>query len=883
MLSIGKMSQGQAAYYDDLARSEDYYLDGGEPPGKWFGSGAEEFKLSGTIESQPFLDLFAGELGGRKLVQNPDRRCPGWDLTFSAPKTVSVALSQADGKTANEIREAQQAAVEKALNYLEGECGITRRGKGGAITEDAKCVFATFEHGTSRAAQPHLHTHALLLNIAVRDDGTTGAIHSKKFYQHKMTGGAIYRAELAHQLEQRLGVATIREGFSFQVAGVDPLLAEYFSARRKEIEAKLAEFGASGAKASAAFALTTRTAKRHTSRASLVEQWKEVGREYEWSEDQLQEILGIATPQKPEIIQQLADLSALEAVEKLMEQKSYFTEKEAIRFAAEFSQGRGVGAEEAIEATRQHLKKETIVPLIKEDYRYFTTREHLELEKKMIRQVRELAEDPGLKVSEEDIRKGLETAKREGNPLTKEQEKALRHVLSEKGRISMVTGDAGTGKTTVLKPVAEALEAGGYEVRGLALAGKAAQGMEEGAGISSQTIASFLWSQERAGNEWNPELARTEFEAWVEEKRTTLPEEEAVNFNPVWTKNTEEKARIRFEEFRGKQELTDKTVLVIDEAAMVDTKSFAAIIEKVKEAGATLIGIGDGKQLQAITQGGAFIGMVDEIGDARLTEIFRQREESEKEAVSEMADGDVGKSLDHFAREGRLDISEDRTQAKGEMITCWGKKGIEDPAQNLMLAGTNLDVFELNQMAQAGRIEAGLVTGPSLKIGAHDFHRGDRIMFTKNHKGLGVKNGSFGIIGRINEQLGTLTVEVDGPGSARERTRSFSLDSYDNVTLGYAVTTHKAQGVTVENSFVLTDEEMTDREMSYVQVSRAKSKTSIFTTEEEAGLDLCELVRKMEYSRVKEMALTKEEGSQVVQPPPPPLSHMPDKQPTMEQ
>lgn len=872
MLSIGKMSQGQASYYDNLAKSEDYYLDGGEPPGKWFGKGADQLSLNGTIESEKFLDLFAGELEGKKLVQNPERRCPGHDLTFSAPKTVSVALSQADGKTAMAIREAQQAAVEKALTYLESECGITRRGKGGAITEEAKCVFSTFEHGTSRAEQPQLHTHALLLNIAVRNDGTTGAIHSKRFYQHKMTGGAIYRAELAHQLEQRLGVEIIRDGFSFQIAGVNLDLADHFSARRKEIEARLDEFGASGAKASAAFALTTRESKQYTSRAELVEQWKKVGREFGWSEEQLNEILGTATLQDPVVTRQLAELSATEAVEKLMEQKSYFTEKEAIRFAAEFSQGRGVGAEEVIEATRKYLKQESIVPLIKEDYRYFTTRDHLELEKKMIREVRELSETPGLKVSEDSIEKALETAKGEGTPLTAEQEKALRHVLRDEGRISMVTGDAGTGKTTVLKPVAEVLEAEGYEVRGLALAGKAAQGMEEGAGIKSGTIASFLWSQERAESEWNPELAKQEFEAWAVGKRKELSPEEAANFNPVWTKNTEEKARKRFEDFRGKQELTDKTVLIVDEAAMVDTKSFAGIIEKVREAGATLIGIGDGKQLQAITQGGAFSGMVDVIGDVRLTEIFRQRDEAEKEAVSEMADGEVAKSLDHFAREGRLDISEDRVQAKGEMITAWGEKGVDDPKENLMLAGTNLDVFELNQMAQANRMEAGLVSGDSLKVRAHELYRGDRVMFTKNHKGLAVKNGSFGTIQRVDEKLGTLTVEVDGKGEARERTRSFSIDAYDEVTLGYAVTTHKAQGATVENSFVLTDEEMTHREMSYVQVSRARGETTIFTTEEEAGVELRTLVRKMEEERLKELALKKEILPQPV----------PSKQPTME-
>jgi len=199
MLSIGKMGSGQESYYDNLA-TQDYYIDGGEPPGQWFGQGANHLRLTDQVNSEIFTDVFQGKLRGKTLVGAPPKgyeRAPGWDLTFSAPKSVSVIFSQADYEESKKVREAQQAAVEKALSYVEEKCGFTRRGKGGAFVENAKCVFSTFEHGTSRAEQPQLHTHALMINLCVREDGTTGTLKTEKLYDHKMAAGAIYRAELA--------------------------------------------------------------------------------------------------------------------------------------------------------------------------------------------------------------------------------------------------------------------------------------------------------------------------------------------------------------------------------------------------------------------------------------------------------------------------------------------------------------------------------------------------------------------------------------------------------------------------------------------------------------------------------------------------------------
>src|SRR5262245_27980884 len=200
MLSIAALSGGQGNYYLALAR-DDYYLKGGEPPGRWLGEGAKLLGLTGQVEGPALKQLLRGFSadGAVPLIQgagNSDHQ-PGWDLTFSCPKSVSVLWSQAEESERRVIQEAQAAAVREALDYLQDVAAFTRRGKGGHTQERTKLLVASFDHGTSRAQDPQLHTHCLILNVGVRADGTTGTILSEPFYRHKLAAGAMYRAELA--------------------------------------------------------------------------------------------------------------------------------------------------------------------------------------------------------------------------------------------------------------------------------------------------------------------------------------------------------------------------------------------------------------------------------------------------------------------------------------------------------------------------------------------------------------------------------------------------------------------------------------------------------------------------------------------------------------
>jgi len=860
MLSIGRMSMGQEGYYNKLAK-EDYYLEGGEPPGSWYGEAREDFELRGQVAAQDLTDLFSGSLRGKQLVKTGGKyqRCPGWDLTFSAPKSVSTVWSQADEKTAQLIQECQQMAVEKALSYVESECGITRRGHGGHQQEKVKCLFATFEHGTSRAQQPQLHTHSLMMNVGIREDGGTGAIHSTSLYQHKMAAGAIYRAELANLLGEKLGLETIREKNVFKVIGVSDGLCDHFSDRRKQIEEQLEKMGESGAVASAKLALKTRTNKQNAPRAELKKEWKEIGLKFGFTTQEVEKLAQREWRTEDDKRLQ-AKLAVQQGAEGLIESNSTFTEKDLVRFTAQAAQGKQIGADMVLEEVKEHLatSQEIIAIGAIDHVSHFTTKAHYELEKALIKKVETMVDSPALKISERAISQAIGNTE---NPLTEEQEKAVRHILEGEGKIAAVIGDAGTGKTTILKPTREALEKSGYQVRGAALAGKVAEGLKEGAGIDSQTIKSLVWTLDLIEQGWDEKTAEKEFYDWVKEERKNkgpqLGRKEL--FDPKWTQKQADKSYDRFCKFAQKNALTHKTVLVVDEAAMVDTRNFSSLVDHAEKAGAKLALVGDPKQLQAIQAGGAFTKIAEMVGGARLTEVFRQRDQEEKEAVEKMAAGDVREALTHHAEKGNLIISEDRRAAQSELVEAWAETGIKRPGESLILAGTNLDVVNINREAQERRIEAGAIGGRSLEVGNYDLRRGDRVVFTKRDKSMGVENGSFGTVRVISPELGTMTVELDGEGSAIHRKRTFSVNNYDEVKLGYASTTHKAQGSTIEKAFVLTDESMIDHQISYVQLSRARDTTKIFTTREQAGDDLKDLVRQMERDRQKQLALAQEE------------------------
>lgn len=211
VLSIAKFSAAPdpAAYYLEVIANErdDYYLASGEAPGRWIGSGAERLGLVGQVEADALRPVVEGRDPASGAPLTGWRKIKGFDLTLSAPKSVSLLWGLGDEHLSAEVVAAHDTAVVAAVHYLEDEACVVRRGKAGAVRHrGGGLVSAAFRHRTSREADPNLHTHLVTSNMTLGPDGRWSALHTPAIYQHGRTAGFVYQAVLRHELGERIGV-----------------------------------------------------------------------------------------------------------------------------------------------------------------------------------------------------------------------------------------------------------------------------------------------------------------------------------------------------------------------------------------------------------------------------------------------------------------------------------------------------------------------------------------------------------------------------------------------------------------------------------------------------------------------------------------------------
>jgi Ti-type conjugative transfer relaxase TraA len=399
----------------------------------------------------------------------------------------------------------------------------------------------------------------------------------------------------------------------------------------------------------------------------------------------------------------------------------------------------------------------------------FTTREMLACERRMEQAAAELAGGEAHRVGLAARWWALRTAERDGLALEDEQRDALGHVTSGRD-LAVVVGYAGTGKSAMLGVARVAWETEGYRVRGAALSGIAAEGLEAGSGIESRTLASLEWG-------------------WKE----------------------------------GRDQLGPKDILVVDEAGMVGSRQMERVLTAAQQAGAKVVLVGDPEQLQAIEAGAAFRAIAERVGWAEIGEVRRQRAEWQREATRELATGQTEVALSRYERAGLVVGHGTREEARAGLVEAWDAERQAAPGQSrVILAYTRADVAELNALARE-RLRAAGELGVEQRVaterGERAFAAGDRVMFLKNERGLGVKNGTLGTVEGI-EAGGRLAVRLDGVGADGSARRvSFELRDYGHVDHGYAATIHKAQGVTVERAHVLASAHM-DRHAAYVALTR---------------------------------------------------------------
>lgn len=854
MLSIGRMSGGQSRYYTNLA-SEDYYLDGGEPPGLWWGSGSEQLGLNGQVRKEQLSLVFDGfSPDGKALVQNAgsDKRRPGFDLTFSAPKSVSVAWSVAPEHIRHEIQAAQADAVKAALGFLEREAGFARTGKAGVDRHQAGLVVAMFEHGTSRALDPQLHTHALLLNLGVMENGRVRALVHTEFFNLKMIAGALYRAELASQLERRLGLISVPDivkGFGFHLKGIQESVCDFFSKRRADMEELMGPGGLETAKASEVIAKQTRQIKDVVpARSELFSGWRNECEALGLIAEAVHQLCGQAPRREPR-----ADLERCldTTLENLGRNHSHFDRKQIFANLAEAAIAHGLDAKKIEQALATLMEDEKKLVRLGPDgagVERFTTPAIRDREMKLVNDVADLAEEVGHGVDHKLVESLLarydaprsvavaevkqavegiwaaarrkpfekltheEIKKQSAFTLSDEQSNAVRFLTSMgNGSIRVLEGDAGTGKTTALSVAREVWEKGGYKVIGTSLAGKAVEELRSGSDIRSFTFAS-LTGRLMAGHSL----------------LTTKRNKYAVK-------------------------LDGKSVVVVDEAGMFDTQQLARLASEVKLAGAKLILVGDRKQLQAIGPGGAFAYVADKIGKAELTTIIRQRDERDRAVVTALRSGDAATALKQLKERGLLTVSDSPKKAIQALAKDWADRESKDvTANSLIFVNTNQQAEELNRLCQSARQSAGVLGSKFLHIGKNAFHEQDRVLLRKTNATYGVNNGDLGTIVAMDNGVRnrSVTVRLDRGGAVK-----LPLEDYCLIDHGYAVTTHKGQGTTVDRAYILVGGQMQDREISYVQGSRAREGIQVYCTKMESEKDLARIEKAMSTSRQKSLSL----------------------------
>jgi conjugative relaxase-like TrwC/TraI family protein len=801
MLSIGLVSAGQEQYYVELSR-EDYYTESGEPEGRWLGRGAAELGLKGSVGKEELSSLIRGfSPTGEKLVWNAgsESRRAGLDLTFNAPKSVSVLWSQAqEHETRKSIQEAHAAAVEAALRYIEAEAAFVRCGFEGAERKQAGLVVASFEHSSARLASkeqlapdPHLHTHALVINAGVAYDGFTATLDSREFYRHKMAAGVLYRAELFRQLEQRLGISAERRSRFCELRGIPDGLLEEFSKRRRAIEQYLEERGNFSAAHSDEATLKTRTVKPKVDRESFFAEWQRVGAEFGFEVDD--EFLRRALSEAPERdVERAVREATPKAIQKLTEQNSHFARRELIRALADELEDKGVGAEVALEAADHALGSPEILSVGEAaGEQRFTTEEMLQLERRMLREAASLT-----RRKDEVSTSTLVEVLRSRSTINEEQLAALHHMCEGKA-LALVRGLAGTGKTYLMNAARDAWEREGKEVLGASLAATAAKRLEEDAGIESETLHRMLWRLEN-----------------------------------------------------GKLELSESTVVVVDEAAMLGTRQLAALVRAVEQARAKLVLVGDDRQLQAIDAGAPFAALAKRFGAAELNDIRRQKREWARDAVIEFSRGEARKAIGRYLERGLVHVAETRRDAISELVDDLERSARECGYRDcVVLAGTRAEARKINREVQVRRKAYGEM-GERIRVGETEFYVGDRILFRKNSKRLGIFNGDRGELMGVRGT--TMTVRLDTGTRV-----SFDVRDHELVMphLGYASTTHSMQGATVDRCFVLCGGSMQDRESTYVQASRAREETRLYVDRVSAGEEFSSMLRSMERSRAKDLAI----------------------------
>ncbi len=792
LLSIGKLATGAGDYYTAMVAegAEEYYTSAREAAGVWVGQASHRLGLAGIVRPDDFTSVLAYQYPGTNVRITASRSAPtvtAFDATFCAPKSVSIlhGLGTPDIRAA--VRQAHDVAVREALTVFDTEASRGRRGHGGAEVIDGDgFVAAAFAHRTSRAGDPHLHTHVVIANLVHGPDDRWTALDARPLYHWSKTVGYLYEAELRHQLATSLGVEwrAVRRGIA-DLAVVPMRVVDEFSTRRHEIDAHMARTGGDSARAAQIAAYATRRMKDHTATPeSLLDGWRQRAVDLGFDAERVCNQINADIDHQRDIgvIHLTPMFERLAGPDGLTRNRSMFGRREVIQGICDLLPNGApiasivewadlfVASEHCVQLTGTGASairtKDGRVVSARTDETRFSTPDMLATERRLIdTAVRRTGDGVGCA-----DHRHVDAAISARPTLSDEQVQMVLRVCFSGAGVDIVEGVAGAGKTYALAAANQAWTQSGNTVIGCALAAKAARQLQTDADIPSQTIDRLLIDLDRP-------------------------------------------------EHGG---LAPNTVIVVDEAAMVGTRKLLRLLGHAEHARAKVVLVGDPCQLPEIEAGGAFTGLRWRLDANLLATNRRQQESWERTALAQLRAGDTDTALDAYLHHGRVKISSPATGLRAQMVDDWYDARRSGTA--VMLASTRAEVDGLNQLARVRLRGQGTIGADQVTLAGVAFAEGDLVVALRNDPRLGVLNGTRCVVERIDTASESMRCRTDDNHIVA---LPFSYAADSHLAHGYAMTIHKAQGATYDSCLILGDDRLT-AEVAYTALSRGRIDNALY-------------------------------------------------------
>ena len=735
MLTISKsLSAGQARTYHSrefTSEQQNYWSRDQQIHSEWQGRLAMEWGLQGAVGAEHFARLSEGQHpeSGAQLVKHQPARTyeneygkeitsaehrAGWEATFSAPKSVSLtALVGGDDR----VREAHRESVRVALGELE-RYTQARIGNVHAPETTGKFIAATFEHDTARPvegyAAPQLHTHAVVFNVTERESGQTRALQERSLFQSQHYATSVYRSDLAMRLEG-LGYE-IERGKHGQpeIKGYTQEYLDASSPRREQIMSHLREIGREGAGAAQVAAHRTRDNKELLSPEEVLHRHRDLAAQFGHQADRVVEQARNHAQDRNQNSDKIIQQSVTYARNHLFERSAVQDERAILQAATDRSMG---------QASYAQVRQEFEQRIVRGEFRavehvegraapQYTTAEMIRMEKEIVgtmQQGNQRGHDDPMLVSPQ-VR--IETEDRHPE-LNTAQRQAVDDILISREKIVGLDGVAGAGKTTALAVVREAAEGEGYKVEGFAPTSRAAQKLGE-AGIETSTLQRHL--------------------------------------------------------ARGEQPDTGgKTLYILDESSLASTRQIYEFVERLHPNDRVLL-VGDTRQHEAVEAGRPF-AQLQEAGmrTAKLEEIVRQKDPELKQAVDQLAHGQVGEAVENLDRQGRVH------EVKGheERISAIAREYARSPESTLVVSPDNRSRTEINEQIHRELQSRGVVSQqehitPTLvarqemtgadRAWAQQYQVNDIVRYSRTSQETGIDKGEYTRVVAVNAQENTLKV-----------------------------------------------------------------------------------------------------------------------------